>query len=90
MTQREVFRAALKKIKTHGWAQGVYGDRRHGYCILGAVSAASPAMHKTNRALWERLCEKMDKSVRGNVVLWNDQKRRKKEDVLKLLRKLAK
>lgn len=78
---------AYEVIQKYGWLQGDYGNKKDGFCIIGALRYAGS---------WIRLSTKVgtalgvpaDPIMQGYVSDWNDNPTRTKRQVIALLKKV--
>lgn len=90
-TVREVLFAAARLIETWGWVQGRSGSCRGGFCAVGAIEHVLLNDGGITTNLWDRVFDKVEPVI-GQVGLasWNDEKGRKKTEVVRALRTAAK
>lgn len=88
MTPQEILSAAADLIEEHGWVQGEYGDEEYGFCVMGAVYAAT-AEHATDRDRGNAVNRLAGSLGYNAVVYWNDSIAKSKEEVITALRKAA-
>lgn len=43
--KRHILRETERRLRTYGWRKGRWGNRRVGYCLVGAVRASSRRPH---------------------------------------------
>jgi len=86
-------RRAADLIEEHGWVQGEYGNKRKGYCVIGALGREAlpmtyhDAVVRLDAALPDTFPEKTSRFQR--LVEWNDTPGRTRDEVLQLFRKAA-
>jgi len=82
MTTAQVLRKAKGLIRKHGWVQRVFGNSETGYCVMGAIRRASPALGVGGR---DAFANALPSHMRGIVgpTAWNDAPRRTKAEVLR-------
>lgn len=77
---------AIVKIEA-GWTRGKMTRREGGkvrYCLVGALTAVAP--FETRRRLERLIQQTLDITSDKHIVAWNDEPRRKKSEVLALMR----
>ena len=75
-----ILRGAANLIEEKGWIKNDYGNAYKGYCVLGALDQVTgEEFSRLNKVL----------GIKHNPAVWNDRKKRTKEDVLKLFRSRA-
>jgi len=74
-----VLEQGKKRIEKYGWTQFSNGNRRHGFCVYGAITAEGGLTHQAYLYLQD--------CIGKRPVDWNDEKGRTKEEVLELFDK---
>ena len=91
MTTRTVIRNAIKEIEKNGWCQGEYRDEQGRVCLVESV-------RRSTRHLLSLEAMDLDNKVFTKIAdhtkvapcsVWNDTPGRTKEEVLSMLRGLA-
>lgn len=80
---------ARELIVKHGWIQGRFGNEQCGYCILGAIAAASSSMRDPDldaaaelAIMTEQAFRRSNGGANISISLYNDAYGREKKDVL--------
>ncbi len=88
MTTRQIIRKAIKLLTSYGWTKGQYGNKKCGFCALGAIQRA--ALLDLDGDAYARAIAKIEKLANTeNIVTWNDDFYTTEADVLKTLREAA-
>ena len=84
--ETKILTKAKEEIEKYGWIQNAHGDRRRGYCVIGALEAADPDWvdyDKHARALFSGVIPSgVTEDKESRILVWNDKPGRTKEDVL--------
>lgn len=80
---KKILADAAALIRENGWVQEKYGSLGEGYCLVGAVIAASGGTGRYHVA-YRVLTDEVE-----NPLTWNDTKGRTQEEVLELLGRAA-
>ena len=81
-SSRENVMKPSRIIEKYGWTKGTFGNRESGFCLVGALHEAYPENLTKRWNIKERIREYLGKLA----IVFNDAKKTKKEDVLKLLK----
>jgi hypothetical protein len=88
---QEILLEAVAILEKYGWQQGTMGDKRAGFCALGAISQAGEideyGFSGHSPAHYEAACKLS--SMVGHIPTWNDNGIRTKEEVIAVLRRVA-
>jgi hypothetical protein len=81
---------AKSLLEKHGWIQNDIGNKRRGFCIMGAVQEAK-FLGGYKAVSYNTLRERIKESTLCNTpTMWNDEKGRTKEEILSVLDKVSK
>lgn len=90
MSPSEVIAGALNLILEKGWVQKDYITTK-GYCLSGALSYSTPGKYENRQAFYDA-CKIVSLEIKFQlnptfhlIEGWNDDPKRTKEDVVKLL-----
>lgn len=98
-TVKDVLLAALSKLQVCGWQQNASGNRKHGYCMTGAVNAStkSEILRLGAYDALDAVVTKRDEPlIRQSsypvtrVQLFNDRDSRRKQTILAIYRRAIK
>lgn len=81
--ERQVLLDAADILEERGWIQG-FSRTSDGYCIMGALDAASAVTEPARNALFM-----LAYKIGGPVPQWNDTPGRTKEEAIAMLRETA-
>jgi hypothetical protein len=81
---RQTLLDAADQIETHGWIQHEDGDANSGFCVVGAIFRAF--RYEPDSIDQEAIMQLRRYVARDNIVLWNDDPNRTKDEVITVLR----